>query len=130
MTDDDFAELFKKPPQQPNSGTSWADVASEFQALGETLGDAVRAAWQRRESTDRMRELQDSLDSMIKEANRVVEESVSAPEAQQARDQFLRVTESIREAAEQASAELRPQLVEMLRQANAELRKLTGTDEP
>ena len=47
MDDDDFAELFKKLP----SRSSWHDVASEFEALGKTLGDALRTAWQRRPTT-------------------------------------------------------------------------------
>ncbi len=83
MDDDDFAELFKKLPSRPSSGTSWHDVAAEFQALGKTLG---------------------------------------TPEAEQARDQFVRLTESIRAAAERAGDELRPELVTLLRQASASVR--------
>jgi uncharacterized protein YdcH (DUF465 family) len=128
MTDDDFAELFRKPGTSSN-GSSWEDVAREFQALGETLGDAVRAAWQRTENDQRMRELHDSLNSMIEDVNRTMEQSTTTPEAQQAREQFARLTDSIRQAAEQATKELRPELISMLRQANAELRRLTNTDE-
>jgi hypothetical protein len=129
MTDDDFAELFRKPGTSSNTGTSWEDVAKELQALGETLGDAVRAAWQQTDNDQRMRELHDSLNSMIEDLNRTVEQSATTPEAQQARDQFARLTESIRQAAEQATKELRPELVSMLRQANAELRRLTRSDD-
>jgi hypothetical protein len=128
MTDDDFAELFKKPGPS-NTDTSWEDVAREFQALGETLGDAVRAAWQRTESDQRMTELHDSLNAMIEDVNRTMEHSTTTPEAQQAREQFARLTDSIRQAAEQATKELRPELLSMLRQANAELRRLTRPDE-
>ena len=128
MTDDDFAELFRKPNTSA-SGSSWEDVAKEFQALGETLGEAVRAAWQRTDNDQRMRELHDSLNSMIEDVNRTVEQSATTPEAQQAREQFARLTETIRQATEQATKELRPELISMLRQANAELRRLTRTDE-
>jgi hypothetical protein len=129
MTDDDFAELFRKPGTSSNTGTSWEDVAKELQALGETLGDAVRAAWKQTDNDQRMRELHDSLNSTIEDLNRTVEQSATTPEAQQARDQFARLTESIRQAAEQATKELRPELVSMLRQANAELRRLTRSDD-
>ena len=47
---------------------------------------------------------------------------------QQAREQLSRVAESIRQATERASQELRPELIKLLRQANAELRRFTGTD--
>jgi hypothetical protein len=126
MDDDDFAELFKKPTP-PSSGTSWQDVAAEFEALGKTLGDALRGAWQRQDTDEAaLGGLRDSLQSMIQELNRAVD---GTPEAQQARDQLVHLTESIRAAAERTSEELRPELVTLLRQANAELRRLTLLDE-
>jgi len=126
MNDDDFAELFK--PHKPTAETTWEDVAQEFQLLGKTLGDAVRAAWQRQDGDERVRELQQSLQSIMDDVNRAVDQSVGTQEAQQARAQLTRLTESIRVAAERTSAEVRPELVALLRQANAELRRLTGQD--
>src|SRR5579859_7226616 len=101
MNDDDFAELFKRTPSSGSgsgSGTSWADVATEFQTLGESLGDALRAVWQRQDNDERTRELRDALNTMIDGVNRVIDEGVTTPEAQQAREQLTRVAESIREA--------------------------------
>jgi hypothetical protein len=130
MDDDDFAELFKnfKKTEPSSTGASWEDVAQEFQALGRTLGEALRAAFQPHDEGE-LGDLRTSLHSMIEEANRVLDESVSAPEAVQAREQFRRLTESIRQATARASAELRPELLRMLRQANAELRKMSGSDD-
>ena len=125
MDDDDFAALFKKT-RPSASGASWEEVADEFQAMGRTLGDAVRAAWRRYDDGE-LRQLRAALDSMMNGVNRAIDESVATPEAQQAREQFSRLTESIRLATEQASEELRPELLRMLRQANAELRRLTGS---
>ena len=127
MNDDEYAELFK--PRKSTADASWEDVAREFQLLGKTLGDAVWAAWSRQESGERVRELQDSLQSIIDEVNHAVDQGIATPEAQQARAQLTRLTESIRVAAERTSEELRPELVALLRQANAELRRLTGQDE-
>jgi hypothetical protein len=126
MNDDDFAELFKKLPSRPSAGTSWQDVAAEVEALGKTLGDVVRDAWQRQDNDVGLARLRESLQSMIQDLNRAVE---GTPEAQQARDQFVHLTESIRAAAERTSDELRPELLSMLRQANAELRRLTHLDD-
>lgn len=125
MNDDDFAELFKKLPDKPSSGASWQDVAAEFEALGKTLSDVLRDAWQRPDDAGLAR-LRESLQSMIQDLNRAVE---GTPEAQQARDQFAHLTESIRSAAVQASDELRPELLTMLRQANAQLRRFTRRDD-
>jgi hypothetical protein len=126
MDDDDFAELFKRLPSRPSTGSSWQDLGAEFEALGKTLGDVLRGAWQRQENDAGLGQLRDSLQSMIQELNRVVD---GTPEARQARDQLVHLTESIRAAAERAGDELRPELVSMLRQANAELRRLTRLDE-
>ena len=126
MNDDDFAELFKKLPSRPSTGTSWEDVGAEFEALGKTLGDALRGAWQRQDSEAALGPLRDALRSMIQDVNRGID---GTPEAQQARDQLVRLTESIRAAAARAGDEVRPELLSMLRQANAELRRLTRLDE-
>ena len=132
MNDDDFAELFKRTPPAGSgsgSGASWTDVANEFQTLGESLGDALRAAWQRQDNDERTRELRDSLNSMLEGVSRVIDEGITTPEAQQAREQLTRVAESIREATARASQEVRPELLAMLRRANAELRRFSGTGE-
>ena len=71
-------------------------------------------------------ETQQRVLEVIQELNRAV---VGTPEAQQARDQLVRMSDSIRTAAERAGDELRPELVSMLRQANAELRRRSHLDE-
>jgi hypothetical protein len=125
MNDDEYAELFR--PRKPSVEASWEDVAREFQQFGKTLGDAVRGAWQRQEGGDRLvRDLQDSLQSLVEEINRTVDQSVGTPEAQQARAQLSRLAESIRTAAERTSEEMRPELLGLLRQVNAELKRFTG----
>jgi len=126
MDDDDFAELFKKLPSRPSTGTSWQDVGAEFEALGKTLADALREVWQRQDTEVGLGRLGESLGSMIQDVNRAID---GTPEAQQARDHLVRLTESIRAAAARAGDDVRPELLAMLREANAELRRLTRLDE-
>src|SRR5438105_3986539 len=126
MTDDDFAELFRKLPGKSPTGASWQDVAAEFAALGKTFGDVLRSAWEREGDDAGLAGLRDSLQSMLQEVNRTVD---GTPEAQQARDQLAQLTDSIRAAAERANEKLPPELVSLLRQANTELRRVTRLDE-
>jgi hypothetical protein len=126
MDDDDFAELFKKLPRSSPTETSWHDVGAEFEALGKTVGDVLRGAWQRQDADAGLNRLRDSLQAMIQDMNRAAD---GTPEAQEARDRLVEVTERIRAAAARAGNELRPELVSMLRQANAELRRFTRLDE-
>jgi|SRR5438132_12766099 len=126
MDDDDFAELFKKLPSRGSTGTSWQDVIAEFESLGKTFGDVLRSAWKRPEDEAGLGRLRESLGLLIEDVNRAID---GTPEAQQAREQLVQVIDSMRAAAERASDEVRPELVSMLRQANAELRRLTRLDE-
>ena len=119
--DDEYAELFKKLPSGSSKGTSWEDVASELGALGGTLGDLLRTAWQRSDGDSLIGGLRASLGSIVEDVNHAGEGS---PETQRARDELTRLVESIRAAAAQAGEEVRPELLTMLREANAQLRRL------
>jgi hypothetical protein len=123
--DDEFAELFKKLPSGPSSGTSWEDVAAELGALGGTLGDLLRTAWQRSEGDTLIGGLRESLSSIVEDVNRATEGS---PETQRARNELTRLVESIRAAAIQSGNEMRPELLNLLREANAQLRRLGRDD--
>jgi hypothetical protein len=126
VNDDDFAELFKRLSSGQSAGTSWREVAVEFEALTRTVGDVVHSAWQRQNPDSGIGRLRELLSSAIQELDQAVE---GTPEAQQAREQFARVAESLRATADRAGDELRPELLRMLRQANAELRRRSGLDE-
>ena len=126
MNDDEFAELFKRLSSGQAPGTSWQEVADEFEALTRTVGDVVRGAWHRPGADSGIGRLRDMLSSALRELDQAVD---GTPEAQQARARFARVAESLRAAADRAGDELRPELLRMLRQANAELRRRSGLDE-
>jgi hypothetical protein len=124
--DDEYAELFKKLPGKGSSDATWQDVVAELGALGRTFGDVVRNAWQGQDNDAGLGQLRETLDAMIAELNKAV---AGTPQAEQAREQLVHLSESIRAAAERTSEELRPELLSMLRQANAEIRRLTRLDD-
>ena len=123
---DEYAELFRKLPSGSSRGASWQDVAAEFETLGGTLGDLLRTAWQRSDGDTLVRGLRESLDSIVADLNRAAD---GRPETEQARGELMQLAESIRVAAAQAGDQLRPELVNLLRQANAELRRLGQIEE-
>jgi hypothetical protein len=118
--------LFRKLPSGPSSGTSWRDVAAAFEALGGTLGDGLRSAWRQSDGDAVLRGLRESLGSIVDDVSRA---AGGTAEQQQARDELTKLVESIRAAAAQAGDELRPELLKLLRQANAELRRVMHLDE-
>jgi hypothetical protein len=125
VSDDEYAELFKKLSSGQSTGASWQDVAAEFESLGRTFGEVLRRAWQTPDSGSGLGRVRDVLASAIQDLNRAVD---GTPEATQARDQLVQLREGLRTAAQRAGAELRPELLNMLRQANAELRRRSGLD--
>jgi len=124
--DDEYAELFKKLPSGSSSGTSWRDVAAEFEALGGTLGDMLRSAWRQSDGDALVGGLRASLGSILEDVNRA---AGGTADGQRARDELARLVDSIRAAAAQAGDEVRPELLNLLRQANAELRRVSHLDE-
>ena len=125
MNDDDFAELFKSLNSGPSTGTSWQDVADEVAALGRTLGDVLRRAWHQPDDDQALARLREVLQAMADDLNGAVE---GTPEATYARDQLTQLAERLRSAAARAGDELRPELLSLLRQANAELRRRSHLD--
>jgi hypothetical protein len=120
MNDDDYAELFRKLPSGESSGSSWREVAAEFEALGNTLGEVLRRAWRTQGLDSGLGQLRELLTARTDELNRTID---GTPEAAQARHQLARLIEALQAAAERASAEVRPQLLTLLREANAALRR-------
>jgi hypothetical protein len=110
----------------PNTGDDWQEVGRQFKVLGNNLADAFRASWENEENRRRLLDMQAGLETMVKEVNKAIHESVSSPQAQQARTQAAKTAETFRTAAEQSAPEIRAQLLAALRQVNEELRKLVN----
>jgi ElaB/YqjD/DUF883 family membrane-anchored ribosome-binding protein len=126
MNDDDFDELFKRLSSGQPTGTSWQDVAAELEALGKTVSEVLRRAWQGADTGSGLARLSEVVSAAIDELNRAVD---GTPEAVQARDQMVDLRDGLRAAVDRASSELRPELLNLLRQANAELRRRSGVDD-
>lgn len=127
MNDEDFNELFKQLSSGQFSSGSWQDVRTEFDALLGTVGDILRSAWDNSEADTALGRLRDLVSSAIGEWNDTAD---GTPEAQQARAQLEQLRQSIASAAAQAGDQVRPELLRLLRQANSELRRRSGIDQP
>ena len=126
MNDQDFDELFKQLSSGQFSSSTWQDVRDEFETLARTIGDILRTEWQSPDSESALGRVRQLLFSATQDWNAAVE---GTSEAREARDEFVRLTESIASAAARAGDQVRPELLRLLRQANAELRRHSGTDQ-
>jgi hypothetical protein len=108
------------------SGEAWQEVGKQFQALGESLATAFRTAWHDEQNRKRVQEMQQGVEAMVNEVGQAIRETAKSPQAQQAKEEVLKAAESVRVAGEQTMQEVRPHLVEALRQLNDELQKFIG----
>lgn len=121
-----MSEEQKVPPesQQSSTGDSWQDVGKQFEELGASLAQAVRAAWENETTQQRVHEMRTGLESMVREVGQAIEDSANSPQGQRLRQDANRAAEGVRAATEQTVQEVRPQLINALQQVNEELQKL------
>lgn len=117
----------QKEPSQAGSADPWQDIGRQFQTLGESLADIFRTAWNKEENRPRVEEMKTGLEAMAKEVNQAIKETAASPQVQEIRTEAVKAAETFREAGEKTVQEVRPQILEALRQVNQELQKVIGS---
>lgn len=106
---------------QPEQSTPEDDLASEFRALGQTLAEAMRTAW---ESPERKR-LQEEIETGLNEFGTTLRQESQAfqesPTGQRLKSDFENLQERVRSG--EAENRLRQDLIVALQRINAELKK-------
>ena len=103
---------------------SWNEVGRQFKALGESLAQTMRTAWQNEETQRQLQEVRTGLESMVKDVEKAIKDSAETPQGQQIRQDVNRAAGSLRTAGEQTVQEVRPHLIDALQKVNAELQKM------
>lgn len=111
--------------QEQSSEEAWREVGRQFEALGESLSRAVRAAWEREETQQHVRSMQDGLEKMAHSIERAVKEAGQSEQAKKLRTEAEKTAETLRAAGEQTWQEAQPQLLAALKRMNAELQTFT-----
>lgn len=113
-------ESHHQGPHSTPAGESWREMGRQFQQLGESLSAAFRAAWNDEEVRRHAQGAQDGLEALAQEVGKVVTEMAQSPRLRQAADSAVK---SARTAGEDTVQEIRPHVVDALRQLNQELQK-------
>ena len=124
MTDEQTTRQTEQP--QPTPADPWKDVGKQFEALGQSLATAFRAARDSEENRQRFKTMQTGLESLVNQVGQAIQEAAASPEAHQARTEAEKAAESLRTAGHKTWQESRPHLVSALRQVNTELQKMIG----
>jgi hypothetical protein len=116
-------------PEKETSGEhtpqeAWGEVGRQFEALGESLARAFRAAWESEETRRHVQSVQDGLEKMVDKVNRAVEDVSQSTQGKQLRTEAEKTAESLRKAGEQTWQEAQPHLLSALTKINAELKEV------
>ena len=115
---------------QPAGDASWQDVGKQFEVLGQSLAQTVRAAWENEATQRQVQEMRAGLESLVREVEKAIQDSTHTPKGQQIRQDAERAAESLKTASQQTVQEVRPHLVSALQQVNEELQRLINRMQP
>ena len=117
--------MSENPNTTPNpSENGWQDVGKQFEALGESLAQAVRSAWQNEESQRTLNDMRTGLESMARDVGKAIEDSANSPEGQRFREKAEHTVDNLKVAGAQTVQDARPHLLKALEQLNLEVQKL------
>ena len=110
--------------EQTSAADPWNEVGRQFQALGETLGDALRATWEREDNRKYVREISDGLQSMVGEISRAVKDVIGHDNVENIKTEVSKTADTLISAGSQTVEEAKPHLMSALKQVNSELQKM------
>ena len=116
--------LESETADEQSAEETWREVGRQFEALGESLSRALRAAWESEETQRHVRSLQDGLEKMTRQLDQAVKKASESGRAQRVRQEAARTADSLRDAGEKTWEDVRPQMLSGLRRVNAELQGL------
>lgn len=122
MTDEPITGQTEETEQAP--GDAWKEVGKQFEALGQSLASAFRAAWESEENRRHLQNLQSGLESMVDEISQAANEMASSEKGQKVRAEVGKAAESARLAGQQALEDAQPHVLSALHRVNSELQKM------
>lgn len=124
MSDETVHSETQAEAGRPGTDESWQEVGRQFESLGATLAQALRTTWSRVESNADAQQVKASLDVLLHDVGKAVEDAAASPDGQKLKTEVNRTAQSLRTAGEQTVEEARPQIISALKQINDELQKL------
>ena len=112
--------------EKQSTEEAWRQVGQQFQALGESLAEAFRTAWESEETRQHVQNMQGGLKAMVDRVDQALQEVSASPGIEKLRTEAEKAAESLHTAGEKTWQEAQPHLLSALTQINAELQKMIG----
>jgi len=110
--------------EERSAQEAWREVGEHLEALGESLAQAIRTAWEKEDTQQQLESVQGTLRNMADAIDREISEASRSPEAERIREEAEKAAESARSAGRQTWTEARPHVLSALTRVNAELEQL------
>lgn len=107
-----------------NVQETWREVGKRFEALAESLAQAIQTAWEKEDTQQHLESVQGALRNIADTIDREISEASTSPQARRVRQEAEKAAESARAAGKQTWTEARPQVLSALTKVNAELEQL------
>ena len=112
--------------EQQTNEEPWSEVGRQFQALGESIANAVRAAWEDEGNRQQLRDLQAGMEKMANDIGEAIRQASESPEGQRFKEEARKAADSAHAAGSKAWQDARPHVVSALRKVGSELEKIIG----
>jgi hypothetical protein len=110
--------------EEQGAKQAWQGVGEQFEALGASIAQALKAAWESEETRSHVESLKEGLDSAVRRVEEAARKASASVDGQRLRAEATEAAESLRSASKQSWEQARPHVVSALRQVDAELQKL------
>ena len=120
----------------PSGSQSWEDIGRAFRNLGESIGEAFRTGWGREETRQNVQKMQEGLEGMVNEIRQAIHDTADPGSVNEFKEDLRSTVDNLAGKSRETVHEVRPHLVNALRQVNQELQKIIdrmeqqGTDKP
>ena len=102
---------------------AWRDVGKQFEALGESIAAAFRAAWEDETNRRYLEQAQSGLETAADEMARAVKSAAAMVDKEKMQADATKAAQSVRKASKQTLDEMQPYVALALRQTRDALQR-------
>ncbi len=89
--------------EQESTGANWREVGEQFERLGQSLADALRATFSEAEQSGQWERVRTGMESVAREVGQAVEDTAKSPKAQELKVEAQKTVDQLRTAGSGAA---------------------------
>jgi len=114
----------KNEEQTSSGGQAWEDVGRAFRDLGGAIAEVFRTGWNREETRQNIQKMQEGLEGMVNEIRQAIHDTTDPGSVNEFKEDLRTTVDNLADKGKETVHEVRPHLVNAMKQVNQELQKL------